>query len=139
MERNIGLAKSKDFKYADHFRSHLNALLVNLYDDAIIEGCIITFTDQTHKGIRFRIHPNAMYADLSEDFKEQHPRFKRNGYHSFHELINTGLKWTGSSGSCYMYPWDRDKFYDSKLGMEQKAVFFVMVMQVVLKFMTKTT
>ena len=49
--------------------------------------------------------------------------------------LNAIYKWKGNSGYGYLYPRDRDMFEDSELGMEQKACYFIVVIQVLLKFL----
>ena len=134
MERNTKLMGIKQFKHEDHFRTHVNALLKHLYPHATINDNKIAFREAPYMGISFEFHPSAINAHLSESFRSLYPKFQKNGTRSFENLVNTKLQWTGSSGKCYMYPWDRNMFDDSILGIEQKAVFFVMVMEVVLKF-----
>ena len=119
MKRNTKLLGIKQFKHEDHFNTHVNALLKHLYPNAAINDNKIAFKEAPYMGISIVFYPSAIYAQLSEPFEK---------------LVNTKLQWTGSSGKCYMYPWDRNMFDDSILGMEQKAVFFVMVMEVALKF-----
>ena len=48
----------------------------------------------------------------------------------------SGLILTDYSGYGYLYPRDRDMFEDSELGMEQKAFYFLVIIEVLLKFMT---
>tara|TARA_R110000851_G_scaffold256188_2_gene408609 strand:+ start:717 stop:1136 length:420 start_codon:yes stop_codon:yes gene_type:complete len=134
MKRNTKLLGIKQFKHEDHFNTHVNALLKHLYPNAAINDNKIAFKEAPYMGISIVFYPSAIYAQLSEPFRALYPKFQKNGMYSFEKLVNTKLQWTGSSGKCYMYPWDRNMFDDSILGMEQKAVFFVMVMEVALKF-----
>jgi hypothetical protein len=135
MERNTKLAGINQFKHEDHFKIHVNALLEHLYPNALIDENRISFRQAPYIGISFELHSTAIYAQLSDSFRALHPKFRLNGIQSFEKLVNAKLQWTGSSGKCYMYPRDRNMFDDSVLGMEQKSVFFVMVMEVALKFL----
>jgi len=134
MERNTKLTGIKKFKHEDHFKIHVWALLQHLYPNAAINNNKIAFRESPYMGISFEFHPSAIYVQLSESFRSLYPKFQKNGIQSFEKLVNAKLQWTGSSGKCYMYPRDRNMFDDSVLGMEQKSVFFVMVMEVALKF-----
>lgn len=124
----------KQFKHERYFSIHVNALLKHLYPNALLKDNMISFREAPYMGITFKFYPTAIEANLSESFRALYPKFQKNGKNSFEQLVNTRLQWTGSSGKCYMYPFDRNMFDDSVLGMEQKAVFFVMIMEVVLKF-----
>ncbi|HAB29027.1 MAG TPA: hypothetical protein DCE27_16050 [Xanthomarina gelatinilytica] len=137
MERSQGLTKLKTFHYKEHFNEQVNTLLKHLYPQAEVKKTHIKFVSGKFKGLSCLITQGSLYPNMSEEFKERFPRFKRNGYQSFEELVNTGVQWTGSSGSGYIYPLDRSKWDDSPLDMEQKAAFFVVVMQVCLTWMIK--
>lgn len=135
MKRNTSLTKYKKFENNDHFFSHVNSLLRHLYPDAEIVGTKISFNELPFKGLSFEIFSTAIYPQMHNEFKDRYPIFKKNGTHSFSELVNTGLKWIGSSGKGYMYPLDRNMFDDSELGMEQKSTFFIIVMQICMQWM----
>ena len=134
MERNEFLPKAKEFKHVEHFNKHLFKLLAILYPTAKLSKGKIVFQDDANKGITIVVSPNSLYPNLSKAFREDNVKFSKNGIIDFEE-VNTTYQWTGSSGLGYMYPCDRSMFQDCELGMEQKACFFVVVIQIVLQFL----
>lgn len=135
MERNKHLTEIRKFKHEDHFKSHVNALLKHLYPQAKINQTTIEFTQEPYKGLTFVIYSDALHPFYNMDFKMKYPKMARSGEYNFEELVNTWFKVSGGSGKLYMYPRDRNMFEDSLLGMEQKAIYFVMIMEITLKWM----
>jgi hypothetical protein len=134
MKRNKVLPKVVKFKHEQLFYKHAFKLLAFLYPDATIIDETITFKDSCYKGISIRITSSSLDPLLSSSFRNENTKFIKSGFIKLEE-INTPFGWTGSTGKCYMYPWDRDMFQDSELGMEQKAYYFIVVIQVLLKFL----
>ena len=134
MKRNNNLPKIKDFKNVQHFYDHLFKLLVILYPTASIVDKTISFQDPNNKGISIRIIGTALYPNLNEEFRRNNIRFRKSGVQQFIET-NTAYQWTGGTGKGYMYPRDRDMFEDSELGMEQKANYFIVIIQVLLQYL----
>jgi len=134
MIRNNTLPKIKEFENEQHFYNHVNKLLVVLYPKATITGKTIAFQQDKYLGISIGIGSTSLYPQLSESFRKEHSAFLKNGKTNLEE-VNTPYQWTGSTGKGYMYPRDRDMFEDSELGMEQKAFYFIVIVEVLLKFM----
>lgn len=136
MTRNTALPKYKGFKNELHFHQHKIALIKQLYPEAIIKEKIIEFTNPEYVGIEAEITAGSLYVFLSREFRQQHPVLLQN--QSFElPLLNTRFSSTGSTGKGYMYPRDRSEFPDTELGMEQKAIFFVMVLEMCLKQLSR--
>lgn len=135
MIRNNTLPKIKEFENEQHFYKHVNKLLVVLYPKATIVDRTIVFQQDKYLGISIDIRSTCLYPQLSESFRKANISFLKNGFIKFEET-NTPFGWTGSTGKGYMYPWDRDMFEDSEMGMEQKAFYFIVIVEVLLKFMT---
>jgi hypothetical protein len=134
MKRNKVLPKVVKFKHEQHFYNHLTKLLAMLYPKAKITGRIIAFQQDKYLGIVISLKPTNLHVELSDAFKCKNNTFSNSGDINFEEL-NAIYKWKGNSGYGYLYPRDRDMFEDSELGMEQKACYFIVVIQVLLKFL----
>ena len=136
MERNNKLPKIKPFNNEEHFYRYTIQLLTFLYPSAniSIKGKKIILKNILNNEVVLEITATSLYPNLSSSFREENPRFSKNGS-IFLEEINSNFQWTGSSGLGYMYPRDRDNFEDTKFGMEQKAYYFISVIQVVLQFL----
>jgi hypothetical protein len=136
MERNSHLPELKFFKNEKHFYTYTIQLLNCLYPSATIslDSKRISFKDPLFKDVSFEITSGSLYPQLTPEFRERNPRFSKNG-EFYLEEVNTPFKWTGSTGKGYMYPRDRDNFEDTEFGMEQKAYYFIVVVQVVLRFL----
>lgn len=136
MERNTGLPKYKEFKNVEYFNKQKEELLSHLYPDAILNGNKIKFPSNMYDGITAEITAGSIYVYLNNEFKQSHSSLKENNAFEL-PLVNTRFSLTFSSGKGYMYPRDRSEFPDTELGMEQKAAFFVMVLQVCLAELIK--
>jgi hypothetical protein len=134
MIRNNTLPEIKKFKHEQHFYNHLTKLLTILYPKAKIKERIIAFQQDKYLGIVISLKPTNLHVELSDAFKCKNNTFSNSGDINFEEL-NAIYKWKGNSGYGYLYPRDRDMFEDSELGMEQKACYFIVVIQVLLKFL----
>ena len=136
MIRNNAVLKFKEFKNEQHFYKHVNKLLVVLYPKAIITGKTIAFQQDKYLGISIVLNATNLHVELSEVFRSKQTVFLKSGDTNFEE-VNVAYKWKGNSGYGYLYPRDRDMFEDSELGMEQKAFYFIVIVEVLLKYMTK--
>lgn len=136
MKKNTSLPDFKKFENEAHFYIHVSNLLKHLYSNAEIDGRKITFSEEPFIGVIGEITAASLYVYLDETFKEKHPLLKQNEHIKL-PLVNTNLALTWSTGNGHMYPLDRNEFPDTKLGMEQKAAFFVIVMEVCLKQLIK--
>src|SRR5690606_4848269 len=132
MKRNNQLPKIKEFKYKSHFYRHKNDLLKAIFPEAeIVDKQIIRFKQPNFYGIIADVNSDSIHLEINSAFKKQHDWLKSNQNVRL-EVVNTSFQYTASSGKGYLYPWDRDMFEDSELGMEQKAQYFVLVLQVCL-------
>lgn len=136
MIRNTSLPKYKRFINEPHFNKHTKALIEHLYPDAIIDNKTITFTNEEYRGLVAEITSGSIYINLSSEFSDKHPVLRQNQSIPL-PLVNTVYGLTGSTGKGYMYPFDRSEFPDTILGMEQKAAFFVVVLEVCLKQLSR--
>lgn len=135
MIRNNTLPKITKFENEQHFYKHLIKLLVILYPQATITGKTISFQQDRYLGISIALKATNLHVELSEAFRSKNNSFSKSGDTNFEE-VNASYKWKGNSGYGYLYPRDRDMFEDSELGMEQKAFYFLVIIEVLLKFMT---
>ncbi|GGG88546.1 hypothetical protein GCM10011416_01000 [Polaribacter pacificus] len=135
MKRNTVLPKLVIYKNEQHLYRHTFKLLKFLFPSATITENTIAFQDSKHKGISISVSSGSLYPFLSESFRKEHPTFFKNGFIKF-EKTNTPFQWTGSTGKGYMSPWDRDTFEDTEMGMEQKAYYFIVIIQVLLHYLT---
>lgn len=136
MERNNKLPKIIHFKNTEHFHYHKTELLKALFPKAkIIDQRKIEFQDSKFSGIIADVTSNAIYLEVDPEFRKKH-EWLRHNHRIRLELVNTPLQYTASSGKAYLYPFDRDMYEDSKLGMEQKAEHFVTVLLVCLNYIT---
>lgn len=136
MIRNNTLPKIKEFENEQHFYKHVNKLLVVLYPKATIIDRTIVFQQDKYLGISIALNATNLHVELSEVFRSKQTVFSKSGDTNFEE-VNASYKWKGNSGYGYLYPRDRDMFEDSELGMEQKAFYFIVIVEVLLKYMTK--
>ena len=135
MERNSKLPRIIHFKNIDHFYNHLNELLRAIFPMAVINNRKIKFQSSKFYGIVGEIRSNALYLEIDSEFRGKYEWLRHNQRIRL-VIVNTPFQYTASSGKAYMYPFDRDMYEDSKLGMEQRAEHFVIVMQVCLNYIT---
>lgn len=132
MERNKKLLSTKGFKHLKVFKSQVSSLIKLVYPQEEITEYTILFKSKERNGISAIVHPYHIYIDVSEAYVNATPILKKEYKHTL-TAINTSFDYRPSSKRVYLYPLDRDEFPDTPLGMEQRAAFFIVVLEVCLK------
>mgnify|MGYP000294794634 CR=1 FL=1 len=132
MGKNNALPKIKRFKHLIVFKEHVESLLKVMYPNEVVSENDIICKSEHLVGVSAIIHPYHIYIDLNEAYINNSPIFKKKYMHKL-DAINTTFDYRASSKRVYVYPKDRDEFPDTPLGMEQRAAFFVLVLELSLK------
>jgi hypothetical protein len=135
MGKNTVLSKKKEFKNIKVFTTSLNKLISVLYSNQFLdeEDNKLHFgAGNQLDGVTAELHPHGIHLKFSYDYIRNHLAFQENKKFNIPE-INTLFNYNVNLQYVCLYPNDRDEFPDTPLGMEQRAAYFMVVLQVALE------
>lgn len=135
MGKNTVLSKKKDFKNINVFTASVNKLIGALYSNQFLdeeENKLHFGIGHPLDGVIAELHPHGIHLKFSYAYIKNHIAFQENIKFDIPE-INTLFNYSVNLQYLYLFPHDRDEFPDTPLGMEQRAAYFMVVLQVALE------
>lgn len=134
MGKNSQLSKKKEFKNIKVFTNSLVKLIYAIYPNQFFdeEDNELHFSTRDLDGVIVQLHTHGLHFKFSYAYIKANKVFQEDLSFSIPE-INTLYNYNVNLQLLTLYPFDRDEFQDTPLGMEQRAAYFIAVLQVALQ------
>ncbi|RLJ61613.1 hypothetical protein CLV86_2636 [Lacinutrix venerupis] len=134
MGKNSQLNNKKEFKYITEFTHSIIKLVYAKYPNQFFdeENNELHFSTRELDGVIVQFHTHGLHLKFSYAYIKANKVFQEDLSFNIPE-INTLFNYNVNLQLLTLYPFDRDEFRDTPLGMEQRSGYFITVLQVALQ------